>query len=85
MYSLNDISSETIDQNFMKLEQKHPWVKEVEAAFDISNCPKFVEFGSGSIRDGDDDFSTGSISTLGNNVSMDMNNSLTLMEGEFEI
>ena len=72
-----------VARSVLRAEAKR--VKEVEAAFDISNCPKFVEFGSGSIRDGDDDFSTGSISTLGNNVSMDMNNSLTLMEGEFEI
>ena len=25
-FSLNDISSETTGQNFMKLEHKHPWV-----------------------------------------------------------
>lgn len=66
---------------------KHYGRKSFEFPLDneFENDPMFMEVGVRAKAD-DDDCSFGSVSTLGNNMSMNcMDDSLSLMEGEYEI
>ena len=68
--------------------------KEEESAFQVisngpgtssSSTPMFLEVGVESNNTFDDDHSFASISTLGNNMTLDVDDSVSLMEGEYEI